>query len=106
MRLFEQVVTPEQERCQNTRDIASVSIYDRSSSTSIWSGDRGESDCKANERGNSRSARGAYALRLELETLAVHLARRLATKSDVDHLESLVDRLTEDGGGSCPVIRF
>jgi DNA-binding GntR family transcriptional regulator len=41
--------------------------------------------------------RQLYALRVELETLALQWARPLVTKSDVDHLESLVDRLTEAG---------
>src|ERR1700686_648206 len=40
--------------------------------------------------------RQLYTLRVELETLALQWARPLVTKSDVDHLESIVDRLVED----------
>src|SRR6266704_2072374 len=41
--------------------------------------------------------RQLYTLRVELETLALQWARPLATKSDIDHLKSLVDRLVEAG---------
>jgi len=41
--------------------------------------------------------RQLYALRVELETLALQWARPLVTKSDLDRLKSLVDRLTEAG---------
>ena len=41
--------------------------------------------------------RQLYMLRIELETLALQWARPLVTKSDVDHLKSLVDRLVEAG---------
>src|SRR3984893_9747120 len=41
--------------------------------------------------------RQLYTLRIELETLALQWARPLVTKSDVDHLRSLVDRLVEAG---------
>src|SRR5579859_5937832 len=41
--------------------------------------------------------RELYTLRIELETLALQWARPLVTKSDVDHLRSLVDRLVEAG---------
>ena len=41
--------------------------------------------------------RQLYTLRVELETLALQWARPLATKSDVDQLEILVDRLVEAG---------
>src|SRR5579862_1089040 len=41
--------------------------------------------------------RQLYMLRVELETLALQWARPLATKADIDHLESLVDRLVEAG---------
>ena len=41
--------------------------------------------------------RQLYTLRVELETLALQWARPLVTKSDVDQLKSLVDRLVEAG---------
>jgi DNA-binding GntR family transcriptional regulator len=41
--------------------------------------------------------RQLYTLRIELETLALQWARPLVTKSDVDHLRSLVDRLVDAG---------
>jgi DNA-binding GntR family transcriptional regulator len=41
--------------------------------------------------------RQLYTLRVELETLALQWARTLVTKSDLDHLKSLVDRLVEAG---------
>src|SRR5258705_4744306 len=41
--------------------------------------------------------RQLYTLRIELETLALQWARPLVTKSDLDHLKSLVDRLVEAG---------
>jgi DNA-binding GntR family transcriptional regulator len=41
--------------------------------------------------------RQLYTLRVELETLALQWARPLATKSDLDHLKSLVDRLVDAG---------
>src|SRR5580700_12266144 len=41
--------------------------------------------------------RQLYTLRVELETLALQWARPLATKSDVDQLKLLVDRLVEAG---------
>jgi DNA-binding GntR family transcriptional regulator len=41
--------------------------------------------------------RQLYTLRVELETLALQWARPLVTKSDVDHLESVVDRLVDAG---------
>src|SRR5437899_8626626 len=41
--------------------------------------------------------RQLYTLRVELETLALQWARPLVTKSDIDHLRSLVDRLVEAG---------
>jgi DNA-binding GntR family transcriptional regulator len=41
--------------------------------------------------------RQLYTLRIELETLALQWARPLATKSDVDQLRSLVDRLVDSG---------
>jgi DNA-binding GntR family transcriptional regulator len=41
--------------------------------------------------------RQLYMLRVELETLALQWARPLATKTDLDHLEGLVDRLVEAG---------
>ena len=41
--------------------------------------------------------RQLYTLRVELETLALQWARPLVTKSDVDYLESLVDRLVDAG---------
>jgi DNA-binding GntR family transcriptional regulator len=41
--------------------------------------------------------RQLYTLRIELETLALQWARPLVTKSDVDHLRSLVDHLVEAG---------
>jgi DNA-binding GntR family transcriptional regulator len=41
--------------------------------------------------------RHLYMLRIELETLALQWARPLVTKSDVDHLKSLVDHLVEAG---------
>src|SRR5882672_2223403 len=41
--------------------------------------------------------RQLYTLRVELETLALQWARPLATKSDLDTLRSLVDRLVEAG---------
>jgi DNA-binding GntR family transcriptional regulator len=41
--------------------------------------------------------RQLYTLRVELETLALQWARPLATKSDVDHLKILVDRLVDAG---------
>jgi DNA-binding GntR family transcriptional regulator len=41
--------------------------------------------------------RQLYTLRVELETLALQWARPLVTKSDLDHLKSLVDRLVEAG---------
>src|SRR5579864_77394 len=41
--------------------------------------------------------RQLYTLRVELETLALQWARPLVTKADLDHLESLVDRLVEAG---------
>src|SRR5579864_7283562 len=41
--------------------------------------------------------RQLYTLRTELETLALQWARPLVTKSDVDNLRSLVDRLVEAG---------
>jgi DNA-binding GntR family transcriptional regulator len=41
--------------------------------------------------------RQLYTLRVELETLALQWARPLVTKPDLDHLESLVDRLVGAG---------
>ncbi len=41
--------------------------------------------------------RQLYTLRVELETLALQWARPIVTKSDVDNLKSLVDRLVEAG---------
>src|SRR5438034_899447 len=41
--------------------------------------------------------RQLYTLRVELETLALQWARPIVTKSDVDKLKSLVDRLVEAG---------
>src|SRR6266851_4610478 len=41
--------------------------------------------------------RQLYTLRVELETLALQWARPIVTKSDVDQLKSLVDRLVEAG---------
>src|ERR1700686_1622802 len=41
--------------------------------------------------------RQLYTLRVELETLALQWARPLVTKSDVDQLKTLVDRLVEAG---------
>src|ERR1051325_10993617 len=41
--------------------------------------------------------RQLYTLRVELETLALQWARPLVTKSDLDHLKSLVDRLVDAG---------
>src|SRR6202049_3004824 len=41
--------------------------------------------------------RQLYTLRVELETLALQWARPLATKSDVDQLKILVDRLVDAG---------
>src|SRR5712692_6985774 len=41
--------------------------------------------------------RQLYTLRVELETLALQWARPLVTKSDLDRLKSLVDRLVEAG---------
>jgi DNA-binding GntR family transcriptional regulator len=41
--------------------------------------------------------RQLYTLRVELETLALQWARPLASKSDLDQLQSLVDRLVEAG---------
>jgi DNA-binding GntR family transcriptional regulator len=41
--------------------------------------------------------RQLYTLRVELETLALQWARPLITKVDLEHLESLVDRLVEAG---------
>jgi DNA-binding GntR family transcriptional regulator len=41
--------------------------------------------------------RQLYTLRVELETLALQWARPLAAESDLDHLESLVDRLVDAG---------
>jgi len=41
--------------------------------------------------------RQLYTLRVELETLALQWARPLVTKSDVDQLKSLVDRLVDAG---------
>src|SRR5438128_1355429 len=41
--------------------------------------------------------RQLYMLRVELETLALQWARPLVTKTDLDRLKSLVDRLVEAG---------
>jgi DNA-binding GntR family transcriptional regulator len=41
--------------------------------------------------------RELYTLRIELETLALQWARPLVSKSDLDELERLVDRLVEAG---------
>src|SRR6267142_2766312 len=41
--------------------------------------------------------RQLYTLRVELETLALQWARPLVTKSDIDQLKTLVDRLVEAG---------
>ena len=41
--------------------------------------------------------RQLYTLRVELETLAMQWARPLVTKSDVDELQTMVDRLVEAG---------
>src|SRR5438874_6825132 len=41
--------------------------------------------------------RALYTLRIELETLALQWARPLVTKSDLDELKRLVDRLVEAG---------
>src|SRR5882672_575398 len=41
--------------------------------------------------------RQLYTLRVELETLALQWAKPLASKADLDHLKSLVDRLVEAG---------
>jgi len=41
--------------------------------------------------------RQLYTLRVELETLALQWARPIVTKSDIDQLKSLVDRLVEAG---------
>jgi DNA-binding GntR family transcriptional regulator len=46
---------------------------------------------------DANEVRQLYMLRIELETLALQWARPLVTKSDVDHLRSLVDRLVEAG---------
>src|SRR5438874_2353965 len=41
--------------------------------------------------------RQLYTLRIELETLALQWARPLVTKSDLEHLKTLVDRLVDAG---------
>src|SRR2546427_8191044 len=41
--------------------------------------------------------RQLYTLRVEFETLALQWARPLVTKSDIDHLKHLVDRLGDAG---------
>src|SRR5713226_6904350 len=41
--------------------------------------------------------RQLYTLRVELETLALQWARPLVTKSDLEHLKTLVDRLVDAG---------
>jgi DNA-binding GntR family transcriptional regulator len=41
--------------------------------------------------------RQLYTLRVELETLALQWVRPLASKADIDHLKSLVDRLVDAG---------
>src|SRR5216683_588831 len=46
---------------------------------------------------DSDEVRQLYTLRVELETLALQWARPLITKSDLDHLTNLVDRLVEAG---------
>ena len=46
---------------------------------------------------DTEEVRQLYTLRIELETLALQWARPLVTKSDLDHLKSLVDRLVEAG---------
>ena len=46
---------------------------------------------------DAEEVRQLYTLRVELETLALQWARPLVTKSDVDELKSLVDRLVEAG---------
>src|SRR5258707_1236234 len=46
---------------------------------------------------DAEEVRQLYTLRVELETLALQWARPLVSKSDLDHLKSLVDRLVEAG---------
>src|SRR5438105_976961 len=46
---------------------------------------------------DAEEVRQLYTLRVELETLALQWARPLATKSDIAHLKSLVDRLVDAG---------
>jgi DNA-binding GntR family transcriptional regulator len=46
---------------------------------------------------DSDEVRQLYTLRVELETLALQWARPLVTRSDIDHLRSLVDRLVDAG---------
>src|SRR6266550_3059956 len=46
---------------------------------------------------DAEEVRQLYTLRVELETLALQWARPLVTKSDIDHLKTLVDRLVEAG---------
>src|SRR5713101_765412 len=46
---------------------------------------------------DAEEVRQLYTLRVELETLALQWARPLVTKSDLDELKRLVDRLVEAG---------
>src|SRR5258705_9523694 len=46
---------------------------------------------------DAEEVRQLYTLRIELETLALQWARPLVTKTDIDHLKSLVDRLVDAG---------
>ena len=46
---------------------------------------------------DAEEVRQLYTLRIELETLALQWARPLVSKSDVDHLKGMVDRLVEAG---------
>ena len=46
---------------------------------------------------DAEEVRQLYTLRIELETLALQWARPLVSKSDLDHLKGLVDRLVEAG---------
>jgi DNA-binding GntR family transcriptional regulator len=46
---------------------------------------------------DAEEVRQLYTLRTELETLALQWARPLATRADIEHLRSVVDRLVEAG---------
>src|SRR5229473_6839845 len=46
---------------------------------------------------DAEEVRQLYTLRIELETLALQWARPIVTKSDIDQLKNLVDRLVEAG---------